>query len=166
MQGLMLIVTTVLFLFPVTSLSATALADTAPDGMKNEEEKQMYEKLTPILLVEEIEGSFPFWKKLGFECTVQVPHEDRIGFAIMVNGAVEVMLQTFSSALADVPEAVSSREPGATALYIQVTDLDAIEERIEAVEIVIPRRTTDYGATELFVRAPSGHVIGFAMHGE
>ncbi|MBW3671494.1 MAG: hypothetical protein KY432_07450 [Acidobacteria bacterium] len=125
----------------------------------------MQKKLTPILMVEEIEPSLPFWQNLGYECTVQVPHEDRIGFAILVNGAIELMLQTFDSALADIPEVVSSRDPGSVVLYIEVDDLDEIATRLGGAPVVVPRRTTDYGATEIFVREPSGHVIGFAQHG-
>lgn len=125
----------------------------------------MQKKLTPILMVEEIERSLPFWQNLGYECTIQVPHEDRIGFAILVNGAIEVMLQTFASALADVPEAVSIRDPGSVVLYVEVDDLDEIATKLDGAPVVIERRTTDYGATEIFVREPSGHVIGFAQHG-
>lgn len=126
----------------------------------------MQKKLTPILMVEEIERSLDFWQNLGYECTVQVPHDDRIGFAILVNGGIEVMLQTFDSALADIPEVVSSRAPGSVALYVEVDDIDEIATKLEGAPVVVPRRTTDYGAIEIFVRAPSGHVIGFAQHGD
>jgi uncharacterized glyoxalase superfamily protein PhnB len=121
-------------------------------------------KLTPILLVEEIEVSLPFWKRLGFEITAEVPHEDRTGFAILTSGPIEIMMQTFSSALADVPGAVSTREPGSAVLYFEVEDVAAISEKIEGAPVVVPLRKTFYGATEIFVREPGGHVVGFAQH--
>jgi uncharacterized glyoxalase superfamily protein PhnB len=124
----------------------------------------MMKKLTSILLVDEIEPSLPFWKRLGFEITAEVPHEDRTGFAILASGPIEIMMQTFSSALADVPGAVSTREPGSAVLYFEVEDVAAISEKIEGAPVVVPLRKTFYGATEIFVREPGGHVVGFAQH--
>lgn len=121
-------------------------------------------KLTPILLVERIETSLPFWESLGFEKTVEVPHEESLGFVILVLGPCEVMLQSFASAEADVPDAIRSRNPGSVALYFEVDDIDAIEKKLGDAPIVVPRRTTFYGATEIFVEEPSGHVVGFAEH--
>ena len=50
---------------------------------------------TPVLIVEEIEKSLPFWvDRLGFQKPVEVPDGDRLGFAILVNDGAEVMFQT------------------------------------------------------------------------
>ena len=60
-------------------------------------------KITTVLAVETVEPSLDFWtKKLGFECTVTVPHEDTLGFAILVKDNMEVMLQSVASILADL----------------------------------------------------------------
>ena len=41
-------------------------------------------KITPILVVEEIEPSLKFWvDKLGFAKTVEVPEGDKLGFVIL-----------------------------------------------------------------------------------
>ena len=41
-------------------------------------------KLTPVLIVEAVERSLPFWvDRMGFTKTVEVPDEDKIGFAIL-----------------------------------------------------------------------------------
>ena len=50
-------------------------------------------------------------------------------------------------------------------LYLDVDDIDAVERAMRGVEVVVPRRTTFYGAEEIFVRAPCGTVVGFARHG-
>ncbi len=42
-------------------------------------------------------------------------------------------------------------------------DIDAIEKAVAGAEIVVPRRTTFYGSTEIFVREPAGNVVGFAQ---
>ena len=98
-------------------------------------------KLTPILTLEGIEPSLPFWVyALGFTKTVDVPHGEDLGFAILEKDGYEVMLQTVASMQADVP---------AVADY----------------ELLVPRRKTFYGAEEIFVREPGGNVVGFAQFG-
>ena len=120
-------------------------------------------KLTPILLVERIETSLPFWSALGFEKTVEVPHEDRLGFIILALGPCEVMIQSFASVEANDHGVIKSRQPGAVALYFEVDDIDAIEEKLGSAPVVVPRRKMFYGATEIFVEEPSGHIVGFAQ---
>jgi hypothetical protein len=57
-----------------------------------------FQKITTVLAVETLEPSIEFWqKRLGFEVTVTVPHEDKLGFAILVKDGVEVMLQSVAS---------------------------------------------------------------------
>ena len=46
--------------------------------------KFMLKQLTPILCVETIEPSLPFWTKLGFALIVEVPDGDRLGFVILI----------------------------------------------------------------------------------
>lgn len=36
---------------------------------------------------------------------------------------------------------------------------------MEGFEVVVPRRSTFYGAEEVFVREPGGNVVGFAEFG-
>jgi uncharacterized glyoxalase superfamily protein PhnB len=120
-------------------------------------------KLTPVLIVEAIEPCLAFWvTRLGFEKTVEVPHGEALGFVILVRDGVEVMLQTRDSVAADIPAAVPVARGHATALYFEVEDLDAFERALRGLDPVFPRRTTFYGAQEIGVREPSGHVVVFA----
>ena len=42
-------------------------------------------KITPVLIVDEIEKSLPFWiERMGFTKTVEVPEGDGLGFVIVV----------------------------------------------------------------------------------
>lgn len=128
-------------------------------------QEPMLEKLTPILYVEAIEPVLPFWtERLGFEVTGQVMEGDRLGFVMMERDGVEVMVQTRESVENDVPS-MADTPMGGTILFIQVADLDAVIDALGDVEVVVPRRTTDYGADEIFVREPGGNVIGFAAFG-
>lgn len=120
-----------------------------------------FKKLTPIMTVEAIEPCLQFWMdRLGFEKTVEVPEGDRLGFVILARDGVEVMYQTQSSVLADLGCPI----PVGGTLYLDVAALDPIIAAMQSADVVVPERTTFYGARELFVREPGGHLVGFAQH--
>ena len=122
-------------------------------------------KTTPILCVQSIEESLPFWTKtLGYKKTVEVPHRDKIGFVILHKDGSEIMLQTHLSMIDDLPEVAQHVSVGAMYLY---SDVDSIEGAIAALrhtKPLVPLRTTPYGAREIFVRDADGNVMGFAEH--
>ena len=121
------------------------------------------QRLTPVLVVDAIEPVLDFWiKRLGFTKTMEVPHEGKLGFAILERDATQVMYQTRASVLADVPAVADSPQRGSF-LYIEVDDLDAVVKALKGVTPVIPRRKTFYGADELIVREPGGNVVTFAQ---
>jgi len=131
--------------------------------------KPQMTKLTPILVVDAIEPCLPFWTGgLGFEVTVTVPHEDEVGFAILQNGALELMYQSRASIDADLvasgaPEGVGKQlAGGTTTLFIEVGKLDDVIDALGKADVIVPRRQTFYGMDEIFVRAPCGTVVGFA----
>ena len=121
-------------------------------------------KLSPVIFVEEVEPCVAFWvDRLGFTLTLQVPHGERLGFAAVASGAVEIMYQSRASIAADIP--VLAEGPFArtgSALFLEVERLDPVLRRLDGVEVVVPERRTFYGAREVFVRAPCGTVVGFA----
>lgn len=118
-------------------------------------------RLSPILPVETIESVLPFWTALGFEETGRVPEEGPAIFAMLEKDGVEVMFQTFGAfeedldRLGDIPR-------GGSLLYLEVDDLDAVEAVLDNADVLIPRRRMFYGADELVVREPGGHVVTFA----
>lgn len=127
---------------------------------------QPMKKLTPIMMVDAIEPCLPFWtERLGFTLTNQVPEGDRMGFAMLQQGPVEIMYQTRTSVLADVPHVAESEAGTRTLLFIEVADVADVARRLEGVEIVVPMRETFYGSKEIFVRAPCGTTVGFAEFG-
>ncbi|HET9439524.1 MAG TPA: hypothetical protein VFO52_05110 [Longimicrobiales bacterium] len=119
-------------------------------------------KLTPLLYVEEIEPVLPFWEKVGFQKTVEVPHGDKLGFVILQSGASEIMYQTRASVSEDIPQLGNSPMKGSF-LFIEVDDLDAIERALADIKPIIPRRKTFYGADELIMREPAGNIVTFAQ---
>jgi uncharacterized glyoxalase superfamily protein PhnB len=129
-------------------------------------------KLTPIMTVDEIEPCLPFWtERLGFETTATVPHGDKIGFAMLQKGNVELMYQSRASVEGDLgassaatghDDLVERIAGSTTTLFIEVESLDDVVAALEGADVVVPRRQTFYGMDEIFVRAPCGTFVGFA----
>jgi uncharacterized glyoxalase superfamily protein PhnB len=121
-------------------------------------------KLTPVLFVKRIEPCIDFWeKRLGFARVAEVPEGDHLGFVLLARDGIEVMYQTWSSVGADIPpvgrEAMTSRQ----FIYVDVDELAAFETALAGVDYLLPKRKTFYGATEVIVREPGGHVVVFAQ---
>lgn len=122
------------------------------------------QKVTAVLAVESVEASLEFWQgRLGFEATVTVPHEEKLGFAILVKDGIEVMVQSVPSILADTGASTGTVYGRSTALFIEVADLGAVEKALEGYPIELPRRTTFYGMHEVGVLEPGGHFVMFAQ---
>ena len=121
-------------------------------------------KLTPVLVVEEIEPCLPFWvERLGFKKTVEVPEGAKLGFVILEKDGIEVMYQSRASVEKDVPALAAGPRGHSTALFIEVSDVGAVERAMQGMEAVLPRRQTFYGMDEIGVREPGGRVIIFAQ---
>jgi len=122
-------------------------------------------RITPVLLVKEIEPVIPFWvDRLGFVKTIEVPDGDKLGFVTFQKGTVEVMYQTYASVEKDAPQQMAAAaRKGPTYLYIEVDDLDAVLTGMKDVKIVMPVRTAFYGMKEFGVQDPGGHFITFAQ---
>jgi hypothetical protein len=121
------------------------------------------QSLTPILIVDAIEPCLGFWENLGFEATVKVPDGDVLGFVILNSGPVEVMYQTRASVAKDVPSMADF--PSSSILYIHVSNIDEVIAAVKGAPVLVPKRTTFYGATEYSVQEPGGNAISFSEVG-
>ncbi len=133
---------------------------------QTQEKKSMtVKKITPVLLVKEIESIVPFWvDRLGFTKTIEVPDGNKLGFAAFQKGAAEVMYQTYASVEKDAPASMSAEaRKGPTYLYLEVDDLDAVLAAMKDGRIVMSVRTAFYGMREFSVQDPGGHFITFAQ---
>ncbi len=121
-------------------------------------------KSTPVLIVDAIEPSLPFWQeRLGLERPVEVPDGDRLGFVILTNGAIEIMYQTSALLAKDSAAYGVAFANDKTLLFVEADDIDAVASVLEGFEIVMPRRETFYGSTEIGYREPGGHFVTFAQ---
>lgn len=120
-------------------------------------------KTTPIMSVESIESSLPFWiEAMGYTKTVEIPHRDKLGFVILVKDGLEVMLQTQGSVRDDLPQIADHFRPGSVCLYSDVDSIEGAAKALKGAEVIVPIRTTSYGAREIWVRNPDGNILGFA----
>jgi uncharacterized glyoxalase superfamily protein PhnB len=152
---------------PILLVITVILLAGSPAGqLKGEEKTKMVKKITPVLLVGEVEPCVKFWvERLGFEKTVEVPEGSKLGFVILQKGGVELMYQSYASADKDVPGSAKAFRKGPTFLYVEVENLDPTIAAMKGAEVVMPVRTTFYGAKEIGVKDPGGHIITFAQLG-
>ena len=122
-------------------------------------------RITPVLLVKEIEPLVPFWvDRLGFTKALEVPEGNKIGFVIFQKGSVEVMYQTYASVEKDAPPSMGAEaRKGPTYLYMEVDNLGAVLAAMKQVPLVMQLRTAPYGMKEFAVQDPGGHFITFAQ---
>lgn len=128
-------------------------------------------KSTPVLVVERIEPALEFWKKVGLEKVTEVPEGEgamaRLGFAILAGPGIEVMYQTSTSVEADLVAAASDRAafrkgPQQATLFVEVASIAEVEKALAGERLVMPFRTTFYGAKELGYSDRAGNVVVFA----
>jgi len=122
-------------------------------------------RITPVLLVNEIEPILPFWiDRLGFTKAIEVPDGSKIVFVAFQKGSAEVMYQTYASVEKDAPPSMAAAaRKGPTYLYLEVDDLDAVLAAMKDVKKVMPERTAFYGMREFAVQDSGGHFITFAQ---
>ncbi len=124
-------------------------------------------QVTPNLVADRIEPSIEFFEKVGFTLDVQVPEDDHIGFAILVNGSNQIMYQTRQSLREDAEAFIPAAESkGPSLLFITVSDVEGVAAKLEGHEVVMKMRDTFYGAKEISFLEPAGHVVTFAEFGE
>jgi len=147
-------------------LLALALGFVSLRAQQTQEKTTMnIKRITPVLLVKEIEPLVPFWvDRLGFAKTIEVPDGNKLAFVAFQKGSAEVMYQTYASVEKDAPKEVSSTAgKGPTYLYMEVDNLDAVIAAMKDVRVVMPERTAFYGMKEFTVVDPGGHFITFAQ---
>lgn len=146
------------FLVIIVCLSAVSFSQS-----KSEETRMKLKRITPVLYVEKIEPCVAFWtSRFGFQKTVEVPDGDHLGFVILKKDNLEIMYQSFASAAKDAPVIAKDIEGGRTFLYMEVEKLDAFIAAAKNANVVLPVRTTFYGAKEIGLKDPAGHVVVFA----
>ena len=121
-------------------------------------------RITPVMFVPDVEPCVKFWvESFGFETTAEVPDGDKLAFAMLQKGNVELMYQSYASADKDVGATIAEAvRKGPTFLYVEVDHLDDAIKAVKDAEVFMPKRKTSYGSTEIGVKDPAGHYVTFA----
>ena len=123
-------------------------------------------KITPVLFVPEVEPCIQFWvERFGFTKIAEVPEGDKIGFAILKNGDVELMYESYPCVDKDIPSVAQSVRKGPTFLYVEVEKVDDFIAAAKGAAVAFPVRTTFYGAKEIGIKDPAGHFVTFSQMG-
>jgi uncharacterized glyoxalase superfamily protein PhnB len=144
---------------------AALFSAVARRGIYEEEKHTMnVKKITPVLFVQDVEPCVKFWvERFGFKTTAEVPDGDRLAFAMLQKGSVELMYQSYASADKDVGTTISQVvRKGPTFLYVEVDNLDETIHAVKGAETYMPKRQTFYGSTEIGIKDPAGHFVTFA----
>jgi uncharacterized glyoxalase superfamily protein PhnB len=121
------------------------------------------ESLSPNIFVKDIKATIAFYKQLGFEVAMSVPEGgDELVWAMLINGSVTVMFQTFDS-LGDDLQEVKREDGGSLLFYIKLKNIlnffDLLKEKVTVVKGI---EKTFYGATEFSILDNNGYLLTFA----
>ena len=126
-----------------------------------------FSKLTPNLLVADVERSLTFYTNvLGFERGFTVPDQAPFVFGSVVSGPIEIFFNEREAATKEYP-AFAGKPLGITGtMFIELQGTGHIErlhgQLKAAVPIVMELVTQWYGVKEFAIVDPDGYVITFA----
>ena len=126
-----------------------------------------FSKLTPNLLVADVERSLAFYTNvLGFERGFTVPEQAPFVFGSVVSGPIEIFFNERETATKEYP-AFGGRPLGMTGtMFIELAgsgNIERLHDRLKtAVPVVMPLVTQWYGVKEFAITDPDGYVITFA----
>lgn len=121
--------------------------------------------ISPNIFVNDLQASITFYTKLGFTVTDEVttPEGEKV-FALMTNGSVNFMFQTFASIEGKHPM-VSRAGGGSLVFYISVNNIHAYYDHIkDHVTVLTGLEKTFYGATEFSLYDNNNYLLTFAEH--
>lgn len=121
------------------------------------------ESLSPNIFVKDIDETIAFYKHLGFHLVASVPEDGNdLVWAMMMNGNVTVMFQTYKSLGEELPE-ISRKDGGSLLLYIKTTRIIEFFESVkDKVTVLKGLEKTFYGVTEFSILDNNSYVLTFA----
>ena len=121
--------------------------------------------ISPNIFVNDLQATITFYTKLGFTITDEVTTaEGEKVFAMMTNGSVTFMFQSFASIEGQHPM-VSRADGGSLLLYITVDNVRQYYAYInERVTVLTGLEKTFYGATEFSLCDNNNYLLTFAEH--
>ncbi len=123
------------------------------------------ESLAPNIFVRDMNATITFYKNLGFEKIMSVPETGNYDWAMLSNGNVSFMFQTYGSLGEALPE-VQRKDGGSLLFYIRLKGIRAFHDKIKSkAKVIVELNKTFYGATEFAILDNNGYVLTFAEDG-
>lgn len=121
------------------------------------------ESLSPNIFVENMPETIDFYKSIGFQLVMTVPETGSdLVWAMMTNGSVTFMFQTFESLGEELPN-ISRKSGGSLLFYIKLKKIREFFELIkDKVTVLKGLEVTFYGATEFSILDNNSYVLTFA----
>jgi uncharacterized glyoxalase superfamily protein PhnB len=121
------------------------------------------ESLAPNIFVKDMNQTISFYKQLGFTLITTVPEQGEYIWAMMNNGNVTMMFQTFDSLGTELPS-ISRQDGGSLLFYIKVKDIRQLFEDVQKNATILKGlEKTFYGATEFSILDNNNYVLTFAQ---
>jgi uncharacterized glyoxalase superfamily protein PhnB len=132
--------------------------------MTSQEEVTMLKKLTPNLMVEDVNRTLGFYRDtLDFEVLMTLPEVSPFDFAIVRRDQVELMFQSRQSLSENVPVLTGSPIGASQTFYIEVVGIRELYEQLRGrVDIVVDLHTTLYGTQEFYFRDINGYILSYS----
>jgi len=150
-------------------LALAVLASVLPLAKPRAEEKNKtmnVKRITPVMFAEDVEPCVKFWvERMGFQKTAEVPDGNKLAFAMLQKGNIELMYQSYASADKEGGSIPQLARKGPTFLYVEVDDLKEAISATQGAPVVVPVHDTFYGAKEMSIKDPAGHFVTFAQFG-
>jgi uncharacterized glyoxalase superfamily protein PhnB len=121
-------------------------------------------KLTPNLVVRNVEASLKFYREvLGLESGMTVPEQAPYVFASVSNGAVEIFFNDQKMVAAEYPKLAATISASLT-LYMEVDSLDDVLKRVQKAGATISIQPAEqfYGMKEFAFEDQDGYTITIA----
>ena len=121
--------------------------------------------ISPNIFVNDIQATITFYTKLGFYVADEftIPEGEKV-FALMTNGSVTFMFQTFASIDGKLPM-VNRADGGSLLLYISVNNIREYYDQVKKqVKLLTGLEKTFYGATEFSICDNNNYLLTFAEH--
>lgn len=123
-----------------------------------------YQKLTPNLMVEDVDRTVDFYRDvLGFTLAATAPEQRPFDWAMVTAGGAELMFQSRASLGGEVPLMRERDIGGALTFYVEVEDVEALYAHVkDQLPIIVDLHDTFYGTREFTAQDCNGYILGFA----
>ena len=122
-------------------------------------------KLTPNLVVRNVEASLKFYREiLGLEPAMTVPEKSPFIFAAVSNESVEIFFNDQKTVASEFPK-LAATIGGSLTLYMEVDTLQSVLDKVQGAGATISMPLADqfYGMKEFGFEDPDGYTITIAQ---